>query len=69
MGFYSQLLGSHQQSASVANPQFANRLNGNNFLNLGVTVQHDSDADTLTGGIEQDWFFASLRKSHHPLWM
>jgi Ca2+-binding RTX toxin-like protein len=36
------------------------RLNGNIFLTTGPTgtVQDDGDADTLTGGLGTDWFFA-----------
>lgn len=43
----------------VANPQFANRLNANYFFQVGSTVLHDADADTLSGGTELDWFLAS----------
>ncbi|MFM8174835.1 MAG: hypothetical protein ACKN81_14940, partial [Pirellulaceae bacterium] len=42
------------------------RSNGENFFNsdpsdsITDTVFADSDADSLTGGLNQDWFFASL---------
>ncbi len=33
----------------INNPEFANRLNGNFFLNVGTTVGHDDDVDTISG--------------------
>ena len=38
------------------NVTFADRLNGNTFLQKGVTVNDDDEADTLTGGTGTDWF-------------
>jgi hypothetical protein len=39
---------------------FANRLNGNYFLQPGVTVFDDGVQDQLTGSAGQDWFFANI---------
>jgi probable HAF family extracellular repeat protein len=39
---------------------FANRLNGNYFLQADVTVFDDGAQDQLTGSAGQDWFFANL---------
>jgi hypothetical protein len=39
---------------------FANRLNGNYFLQHGVTVFDDVAQDQLTGSAGQDWFFANI---------
>jgi Ca2+-binding RTX toxin-like protein len=35
---------------------FANRSNGNYFLNAGISVIIDTGADVLTGSSGQDWF-------------
>lgn len=43
--------------SGTPNPEFASRLNGNNFLQLGVTVTDDGDVDVLTGGSGANWFF------------
>jgi hypothetical protein len=39
---------------------FANRLNGNYFLQPGVTVFDDGAQYPLTGSAGQDWFFANI---------
>jgi hypothetical protein len=39
---------------------FVNRLNGNYFLQPGVTVFDDGAQDRLTGSAGQDWFFANI---------
>ena len=39
---------------------FANRLNGNYFLQADVTVFDDGSQDQLSGSAGQDWFFANL---------
>jgi hypothetical protein len=39
---------------------FANRLNGNYFLQADVTVFDDGAQDQLTGSAGQDWFFANI---------
>jgi Ca2+-binding RTX toxin-like protein len=41
-------------------PSFSNRLNGNYFLQPGVTVFDDVSRDQLTGSAGQDWFFANI---------
>ncbi len=38
------------------NVTFASRLNGNTFLQKGVTVNDDDEVETLTGGGGTDWF-------------
>lgn len=40
------------------NPSFGARLNGNNYLQLGITVTDDGDEDVMTGSAGRDWFFA-----------
>jgi hypothetical protein len=47
------------------------RANGNNFLNNAAdsitdTVFADTDTDILTGGTNQDWFFAELAEITDP---
>ena len=40
--------------------RFANRLNGDYFLQPDVTVYDDNAKDTLTGCAGRDWFFANV---------
>lgn len=41
----------------ATNPEFSDRLNGNNYLKLNDTVTDDGDADVITGGAGGNWFF------------
>jgi hypothetical protein len=50
----ANLLGSGRGSS------FSNRLNGNYFLQPGVTVFDDVAQDQLTGSAGQGWFFANI---------
>jgi len=40
----------------IPNPFFAARINGNFFLQKGITVQDDDALDVLTGGDGMDWY-------------
>jgi Ca2+-binding RTX toxin-like protein len=45
-------------SGDASNPEFAQRLNGDVFLNA-ETVHDDGTTDQLTGAAGRDWFFAN----------
>jgi uncharacterized delta-60 repeat protein len=55
-----------QRTANIWGNGTGTRANGETFLNSSAsdaitdTVFADSDVDTLTGGLNQDWFFASV---------
>jgi hypothetical protein len=55
-----------QRTANIWGNGTGTRANGETFLNSSAsdaitdTVFVDSDVDTLTGGLNQDWFFASV---------
>jgi Ca2+-binding RTX toxin-like protein len=46
--------------SGVANPEFGNRLNGSNFLQLGGTLTDDLYEDVITGGSDSNWFFVFI---------